>query len=303
MMRGLYPGDVVLVNTYAYGWRLPITLLSIPFTDSYADWLQLPYMRLPAISDVERGDLLLFNYPARHDPPVDHKNLMAGRCVALPGDTLIVKDKLLYINGKENKYGSEQYRYRVSVRKGASIQELSNTYGISEGVALSGKGLFEMIMDPKTARLMEKDSLVRSLRIVSNPANARGKEMFADYERIIWNPDHLGPIIVPGNDMCIELDMRNIHIYKEAISRYEMQELDILEDKIMINGLESVRYTFTMDYYFIMDDNRDNAKDSRYWGFMPEDHLYGRMDRVLWSYGKKANGETGIRWQRIWKGL
>ena len=117
--------------------------------------------------------------------------------------------------------------------------------------------------------------------------------------KFLWNRDHYGPVVIPKKGTKVSLSLNNLPVYKRIINYYEDNRLEVKGNKIYINGIRARTYTFKMDYYFVLGDNRDNVKDSRHWGFIPEDHIIGKASFVLFSINKRGNGLKKIRWNRF----
>src|SRR5690606_18650091 len=125
--------------------------------------------------------------------------------------------------------------------------------------------------------------------------------LFPISEKIKWNIDHYGPVIVPEKGKTIDLNLENLPFYYEVISTYEENELKIIDNKIYINGEESNKYTFKMNYYFALGDNRYYSADSRFWGFVPENHISGKASFVIFSLSEGTSFLKRIRWNRFFK--
>ncbi|MCW3071695.1 MAG: lepB [Bacteroidetes bacterium] len=244
MQPTLVEGDRIFVNKLAYGPRIPITPLSLPSGNMYVDW-QLPYMRLPGFSEVQRNDVIVFNYPMDDDLPVDHRKGYVKRCVAIPGDTLSIRDGIVKI---------------------ASAFMLTPAHAPASDCVDPVQPFYD--------------------------SSAYSPNFFPNSSFIKWNPDHFGPLYIPAAGASIVLNRNNILLYKRIIEQYEHNTLRTSNDSVFINEHYRVTYTFKMDYYFAMGDNRNNSLDSRFWGFVPEDHLIGKASYILTSSspGRKWSG-------------
>jgi signal peptidase I len=119
-----------------------------------------------------------------------------------------------------------------------------------------------------------------------------------------WDPDNIGPILLPKAGLSIELNPRNLDLYRRAISVYEGRSLSEEAGRILIDGQETTSYTFELDYYFMMGDNRHRSADSRMWGFVPSTHIVGRASFIWFSKQNEAqHGESKIRWNRMFRSV
>lgn len=294
MEETLFAGDYVVVNKLGFGSRLVF-----PFLNDTSN-ANFKYFRFPGFSDISRNDVILFNYPLDKGTLINNKSTCFKRCVAIPGDTLNISDKKVFINGScidiEN---NNKYRYRVT-----SVSELSkdffNKYQINEGGALDSSDVYDFFITKQMANRLAKDSLIKNIYLIKLSREAQSTLFFPQSGNYNWNLDYFGPVIVPEKGNTVVINYQNIDIYKTLIKDYENNKLEIKNKKIFINNVESTRYTFKMNYYLMLDDNRDNGKDSRYWGFVPENHIIGKASFVLFSIGNK-NSEKYFRWERFLK--
>jgi len=309
MESTLFPGDFILVNKLSYGSRSPITLLSIPFfgnnlpftsTKSYSSLIQLPYFRFPGFGNIDRNDLICFNYPSEKQEPIDKKNILIKRCVGLPGDTLAIIDKKIFINRTIIENAEDcKYHYRIQFQETISPDFLEK-HSINEGGQTENLNEYDFFITKYQCSLIEKDSLVVSVNLMKVRKGEKDTPYFPQSNLYNWSLDHFGPIVIPTMDLTIKIDLKNIDIYKTAIENYEENSIEIKNDTIFINDTIANYYTFKLNYFFVMDDNRDNGKDSRYWGFLPENHIIGKASFIWFSFGKYQNS-TLVRWNRIFK--
>ncbi|GAB4134063.1 MAG: hypothetical protein Fur0041_06820 [Bacteroidia bacterium] len=309
----LKAGDYVIVNKLAYGARVPMTPLTVPFTHqtafgmkSYVTWWTIPYLRIPGFADIERNDVIVFNFPAEdqfpisgheHEYPIDHRTHFIKRCVAVPGDTIAVKDKDIYINGKALQIPSTlKFNYIVKID---TIQRDSISFDRFGIVRESFQGPFALY----TVNLnqLQADSLRLIKKIVSvEPEISRSgsyeEQVFPHSDDFPWNLDNFGPLLVPAKGSTIPLSVDSLPLWERIIVHYEHKQIDVRNDSIFINGVYSKTYTFEMNYYFVMGDNRHYSMDSRYWGFVPEDHIVGRAGMILFSVNRQTGSIRGDRW-------
>ena len=238
-------------------------------------------------------------YGAVDTRPADRRENYVKRCVGLPGQTLQIKDRIIYLDGKANKEPDNvQYTYFVKL-KGQLPDELLKELGISmeDLTSLNQNGYMPLTKAAVKALSARKD-LVESIRLNTNSFTG---EVYPLNANTGWTRDNYGPIWIPKKGASVKLSMQNIAIYDRPIRVYEDNDLLVKDGKIFINGKETDSYTFKMDYYWMMGDNRHNSADSRYWGFVPEDHVVGKPIFIWWSSDPDRGGFGGIRWKRLFK--
>ena len=231
--------------------------------------------------------------------PTDRRENYVKRCVGLPGQTLQIKDRVVYLDGKPNKEPDNvQYTYYVKL-KGELSDALMKDLGISmeDLISLNQNGYMPLTQRAKNELSKRKD-LVESIRL--NTEAVVG-DLYPLNARTGWTRDNYGPIWIPQKGKTIALNMQNIAVYERPIKTYEGHDLQVKDNKIFIDGKEAKEYTFAMDYYWMMGDNRHNSADSRYWGFVPEDHIVGKPIFIWWSSDPDRGGFKGIRWNRLYR--
>ena len=229
--------------------------------------------------------------------PTDRRENYVKRCVGLPGQTLQIKDHIIYLDGKANKEPENvQYTYNLKLKRHFTEEELEE-WNITreELVSLNNDGYM-----PLTKRVVE-EMKKRSdlLESISFHYDTELWSLYPQNGNYHWTRDNYGPIWIPKKGASIKLTLDNLPIYERCIRAYEENDLQVRDGKIYINGKESKEYTFKLDYYWMMGDNRHNSADSRYWGFVPEDHIVGKPIFIWWSSDPDRNGFSGIRWNRI----
>ncbi|NPD81739.1 signal peptidase I [Prevotella sp. PINT] len=230
--------------------------------------------------------------------PVDRRENYVKRCVGLPGQTLQIKDRIIYLDGKANKEPDNvQYTYNIKLQSRIP-EDLMESLGISieDITQLNQYGCMPLTKRAYEVLKSRKD-IVKSISI--NTDSPTG-DLYPLNARTGWTRDNYGPVWIPQKGKSVKLDINNIAVYERPIRTYEGNDLVVTDDgKILINGKEAASYTFKMDYYWMMGDNRHNSADSRYWGFVPEDHIVGKPLFIWWSSDPDRKGFSGIRWHRL----
>ena len=235
--------------------------------------------------------------------PVDRRENYVKRCVGLPGQTLQIKNRIIYLDGKPNKEPDNvQYSYHVKLRAQLPL-ELIDELGISnEDIASLNMYGYLPLTNVSVKALRARKDVVESVTPVTdadNPADVWSTYPLNGNKR--WTRDNYGPIWIPKRGATLTLTMDNIAVYERPIRVYEGNDLQVKNGKIYINGKQTNKYTFRMDYYWMQGDNRHNSADSRYWGFVPEDHIVGKPIFIWWSSDPDHTGTAGIRWSRLFR--
>ena len=231
--------------------------------------------------------------------PTDRRENYVKRCVGLPGQTLQIKDRIVYLDGKANKEPDNvQYTYRVKLKRHFTDDEMEQ-WGITmeELTDLNNYGFMPMT-NQTAAELKKRPEIVESIELNTD---ASEWDIYPQNGNMHWTRDNYGPIWIPAKGKSIELTLDNLPIYERCIRAYEGNTLEVKDGKIIINGKEAKSYTFKLDYYWMMGDNRHNSADSRYWGFVPEDHIVGKPIFIWWSSNPDRRGLGGIRWSRLFR--
>jgi signal peptidase I len=319
MENSLLVGDFLFVSKFHYGTRTPGTPLQVPlthqkiwFTDwpSYSTAIQLPQYRLPGISHVKREDVVVFNVPGREQNdginyPVDLKTNYIKRCVGIPGDVLEIKNMQVYANGVPiGNAPMRRYGYRVITKEAISDKNLEKL-GIDDddigGYPTQQQNKVEYIFMLDSAKAAELKAVPYVDSVIQLPARTgRSGATFASSKYAPWNEDNFGPLTIPKKGMTIQLNDSTLTIYGSTILWYDHNKNAKVENgKLLIDGKEQTSYTFNQDYYFMMGDNRHNSLDSRFWGFVPEDHIVGKAFFIWLSLDRNASFFNKIRWSRF----
>ena len=230
--------------------------------------------------------------------PTDRRENYVKRCVGLPGQTLQIKNRIVYLNGKANKEPDNvQYTYKMKL-KGEFPIDLADELGITNEDLLmyNQSGVIPLTKKAYLALKADKN-LVESISI---NADAIYGDLYPLNAYTGWTRDNYGPVWIPKKGKSIQLNLKNLPIYERCIKVYEGNDLKVdSQGNIFINGKLAKSYTFKLDYYWMMGDNRHNSADSRYWGFVPEDHIVGKPIFIWWSHSPDHPGFSGIRWNRL----
>ncbi|MBQ9575926.1 MAG: signal peptidase I [Muribaculaceae bacterium] len=351
--KSLLTGDFLWVNKVTYGPRVPQTPLHFPLAQnmlpifnckSYIEHPQLEYHRLKGLRNVERMDIVVFNFPAgdtvalkmtnpdyytlcaeygldvvRNNKdhfgeiiyrPVDRRDNYVKRCLGLPGETLQIKGGIVYVNGKAVPQPKNvQYRYYVETDGTQIGDDLFEEMGVSVADRAHALDMYQNVIPylyvlPLTSdmvKTLKSKPWVRTIqRVQPDPSDMiMTYPVGHDYG---WTHADYGPIWIPKKGAKIDLTVENLPLYERCIRNYEGNDLQVNGGQILINGKPATSYTFKMDYYWMQGDNRDNSLDSRYWGFVPEDHIVGTPSIILISFNQDHGLlDGGIRWNRIFK--
>jgi signal peptidase I len=319
---------------------IPFTHNVIAGRESYSTALQNDYRRLKGFGHVKTGDYVVFGFPhgdtvlvrepaadyyayvralgkeyveRTYGPikvrPSDKKDHYVKRCVAVAGDTLTIKDGQVYVNSvAQENWPGVQNSYRV-VTDGKRINPKNlDKLGVNIRELWYHPELPGYPEMPLTAQMLEKVqsyanvvSVTRNVDVYPPDYPDSDVTIFPFSSDYKWTRDNFGPLWIPAKGVEVELTMENLPLYKRIITSYEGNTLEIKDGKIFINSEEAHSYTFQQDYYFMMGDNRHNSLDSRYWGFVPEDHIVGKPAVIWLSIDGSKKFPNNIRWRRFFK--
>jgi len=314
MEKSLLVGDFIFVSKVNYGPRIPMTPIAFPFSHhtlptggkAYVESVKIDYRRLPGFEKIERNDVVVFNYPMDADAPlsrpVDKRENYIKRCIAIAGDTLSIRNSIAYVNGQPEALppGSQTTFYVKTNGTDLNPQTLFDMR--IEGMRQSDtEYVFTMTHDQ--AETISGWANVETVKENIAPEKAFDDQIFPHQSSFPWNVDNMGPIIIPKKGWTVQLDSATVPLYARAIEVYEGNRFEQRADGYYINDQKAESYTFKMDYYWMMGDNRHSSADSRLWGFVPEDHIVGKALFVWLSLDEVGNFLSKVRWNRIFMGI
>ncbi len=285
MENNLLIGDYLFVSKVHYGTRTPITL-GVPFTQIYLKGIELPWTRVPGFSTVKRGDAIVFNWPYE-EKPIDRKMHYIKRVVGLPGETLEVLEKVVHLDGTPLpiQEGMQQhwYVYKNDPRVRLSSVKLREL-GIKEVTPTANPSIVRILATAKAVDEMREWPWIERVEpSITQDASGYSAHMYPPGRG--YTPDNYGPVTIPQRDHSVTLTAENWPVYETVIRRYEGHTTRLRNDgRFEIDGQPVTTYTFDQDYFFVMGDNRDNSEDSRFWGFVPMDHIVGKALLIYFSW-------------------
>ncbi len=299
MHGSLFEGDYVVINKLAYGARFPMTPLAVKIFGkrNYTDLISLPYMRIFGYSEIERNDVIAFNYSLVDNDPVDMREEYIKRCVALPGDTIRIINGKVSVHSMIDEPETIYDHYTVTMTKKIDdelIKELDLPIDSLKDNS-SDDLQKEFYMSTVQAAKFFKAGNIKTITRNIFPADYYHPAVFPNYSAYHWNLDHFGPLWIPREGDSILLSQKNLLMYQRTIERFEKVKISFKNDSVFIDGKHSSYYTFNQNYYFVMGDNRHNSIDSRNWGFIPESHIIGKASLVIHSSKKESRNFLKIK--------
>lgn len=327
--KTLLVGDYLFVSKLHYGPRAPMTTLSLPMvhdtvpgikTKSYINNPQLPYLRIPGFQKIKRNDIVVFNWPVDtlidiNNPakgfrikPIDKKSNYVKRAVAIPGDSLQIIDKQIYINGQIiplNDRARLQYSYVITSHKPLNLAYIAERYDVTDIFPRNREfTIFQAYMTEETVESIKNHPDVDKIIPITN--ENPDSSMFPHRDELKWNVDNFGPIYIPKKGATVAITPESLAFYKRIIEVYEGSEMGINNktridgNQVLLNNQPIEHYTFLQDYYWMMGDNRHNSQDSRNWGYVPFNHVVGKPVMVFMSMNNRVQGlSKKIRWNRL----
>ena len=323
--KSLLVGDFLFVSKYNYGARTPMTPIAAPMvhdtlpiikTKSYLKWPQLPYFRFPGYEKIKNNDIVVFNWPVdtvvkffdrsgiKVDKPIDKKSNYVKRCVGIAGDSLQIKDGDVYINGKKlilPERAKPQYSYKVTFDANTPIDfeflikdmHITDPYGLNQ---TRDTIIFSALPQENVNRLRNVPGIKSVTQIINKEADRTVFPQTKD-----WNVDNFGPIYIPKTGKSVAINLETLPFYSRIITEYEGNKLEIKGSDIYINDQKATSYQFKQDYFWMMGDNRHNSEDSRFWGYVPENHIVGKPIFIWMSIDGINDGIKNwkIRWDRL----
>lgn len=309
MEQTLLTGDFLFINKLAYGPRIPITPLSLPFvhqhlpftesTPSYFDWIQLPYLRIPGYSSIKQNDIVVFNYPLESEFPIDKRTYFIKRCIGLPNDTIEIANQKVKVNGELLAWPEKAQKLYYLKSDSSLSTDLLDSLGITEGGLVSNTNDYNFPLTDKQVDFFHQYAQVKYVRPVVTPDKEWKEYLHPHHPKFKFNEHYYGPVWIPAKGFALALNDSIIWLYKSCIERHEGAKVDVVGTQVYINGEPADSYTFKQNYYWVLGDNRDFSNDSRTWGFVPENHIVGRASFVLFSTDALKPWHKKIRWNRI----
>ena len=340
--KSLLIGDFLFVSKFHYGARVPMTTVAAPMVhdtlplihtksylyddnnpESWENKLQLPYFRFPGFQTIKNNDIVVFNWPRdtlfhmykpadrRYSKPIDKKTNYVKRCVGIAGDSLQIKNGIVFINGKElilPERAKPQYSYKVTYdgKTDIDFEYILKDMNVTDGAGFMSEAKDTLFIQALTFENAERMKSIPGITSVTRVIK-KGPEdgVFPDFQdgkpslTNNWSCDNFGPIYIPKAGKKVALNLKSLPFYKIIISEYEGNNLKVVGNDIYVNNKIATTYTFKQNYYWMMGDNRHNSLDARYFGYTPEDHIVGKPIFIWMSWDTNGKGIHKIRWERL----
>ena len=310
MESTLKEGDYIFISKASFGPRIPDYLY---FGDPHA-----PRKRFWTNKPVQVNDLLVFNNPEGDTVlskikyisyytllknygrkkinteketfgeieyrPLDKREVWISRCIALPGDTLVITRGEIYVNGKIFKDpATVKYKYYLETTVSRLNKNIIDQYDLSEINPAKKIGAFYVNMTKAAKSALEKKRFVTRIKKIYTGPKEWDQVIFPYDKAYARNLYNLGPVVIPAKGVPLKLNLHTLPLYSRLITAYEGKKIRVDGNRIFVDGTETDSYTPEMNYYWVMSDNRNDAFDSRFWGFLPEDHIIGKITRLIYS--------------------
>lgn len=316
----------------------PLVQHTLPLTkdkNSFLTWIRNPYRRMAGFTTIKNNDPIVFNYPegdtvctkyqsnesfyslVRRNGrqtvlnnqeafgkivvrPVDRRENFIKRCIGIPGDTVEVRHNWVFVNGKaQDSIENMQFTYHILTDGSPINLKKLELLGIAKDDIQFSNGEYILPLSAKKVKEVRQLTNVKFIELMETTAGQWDGITFPFSDKFKWNRDNYGPVWIPQKGKTVELTIENLPLYERIIHAYEGNDLKVSGGQILINGKPATSYTFKMDYYWMMGDNRHNSADSRFWGFVPEDHIVGKPKFVYLSFNKDKKFPANIRWSRV----
>lgn len=243
----------------------------------------------------EHGDIAVFRDPIQDDRAMGARQLLVKRIVGLPGDKVELRDGRLFVNGEPVADPPGATRsYLVRLKKGSDPADLLHSLDLPPDFLLPGRTTIELPLNPALAKAVGARPDVAGTEPLRGASGAP-RHIFPYSPYAPWNSDDYGPVTVPAKGDTVRINAATIPLYDRLIARYEGNKLEAVKNDLYINGEKAEEYVIRQDYYFVLGDSRHYSADSRYWGFVPADHLVGRAAFVLLGTAGDGHAREG-RW-------
>jgi signal peptidase I len=304
---------------------------------SYSERMKMPHKRLAGFSKVKRNDVIVFNFPEGDTMvvqypgqnyyslvrqygrdyilsefeiithPVDKRENYIKRCIGVPGDTIQIYNGEVRVNGESKPaLPLQKFKYYVSTTGDPLPDTLLDSLKILKSSVTYNpvNSLHVLYLAAENLESLKSYPTVRSVKKYSEPTlSFQNQEIFPHSTDYRWTGDNFGPLKVPSRGDTIPVNTLSLPLYQRIIEVYEQNDLEVREGDIYLNDQLASHYVIQMEYYFVMGDNHHNSADSRYWGFVPEDHLLGKAVNVWFSLEPDKSILEGLRKERIFKSI